>query len=158
MSEENQSPERPAAPAPEAATENAAEAPTVRTPVEGEVPPGAVPPPGAVGPGAVPPGSVPPPGGGYYYPPGMPMPRQPNGFGRFVRHRATQIVAAAVLGLIVGGGTIALVDDASGFGPGHSFGHHMQGGYGGGGYGFHSGGQGGGQGGPGFGQQTPNGN
>lgn len=78
------------------------------------------------------------------------MPGQPNGFGRFVRHRATQITAAAVLGLLIGGGTIALVDSASG-GPG--YGHHQfQGGYGG--YGFHNGGQGG----PGFGRQAPNGN
>jgi hypothetical protein len=79
----------------------------------------------------------------------MPMPGQPNGFGRFVRHRATQIVAAAVLGLLVGGGTIALVDSATGPSYGH---HQFQGGYGG--YGF----QGGPGGHGGFGRQAPNGN
>jgi hypothetical protein len=157
MSEENQSPEQPSAeaahpaeaPAPEpAAAASAAEAPTVQAPVQGEVPPGAVPP------GAMPPGPVPP-GGGYYYPPGMPVPGQSNGFGRFVRHRATQITAAAVLGLLIGGGTIALVDSASG-GPG--YGHHrIYPGNSGQGYGF-QGGQGGQSGHGGFGRQAPNGN
>lgn len=112
---ENATPEQPAEsahPAPDGADE-----PTVQA--------SAVPPAGA---GAVPPPSAVPPGQGYYYPPGMPMQRPQGGFGRFVRHRATQIVAAAVLGLLVGGGTIALVDNASG-GPGAGH-HHYIGNYG----------------------------
>jgi hypothetical protein len=32
--------------------------------------------------------------------------------GRFARNRATQLVAAVVLGAIVGGGTVAIVDTA----------------------------------------------
>jgi hypothetical protein len=82
----------------------------------------------------------------------MPTRGQPNGFGRFVRHRATQITAAAVLGLLIGGGTIALVDSATG-GPGYGHHHTYSGNYGQG-YGFP-----GGQGGPGgFGRTAPNGN
>ncbi|HEY4018660.1 MAG TPA: hypothetical protein VGM75_08235 [Pseudonocardiaceae bacterium] len=155
MSDENQSPEQPtpeqpaseqeakfAQPAPEAGDE-----PTVREPVQGHIPPAAVPL-GAVPPGAIPPqGAVP---SGYYYPPGMPMARPQGGFGRFVRHRATQLVAAAVLGLLIGGGTIAIVDSASA-GPGYGH-HHYTGNYGPG-YGGY-----GGQGGQGFGRQLPNGN
>jgi hypothetical protein len=131
MSEEKPTPEQPtpeepvgerpaesAHPAPEGADE-----PTVQAPVQGQVPPGFVPPPGSV----PPPGAVPP-GQGYYYPPGVPMQRPRSGFGTFVRHRATQIVAAAVLGLLVGGGTIALVDSAPG-GPAHGH-HHYLGNYG----------------------------
>ena len=48
-----------------------------------------------------------PPWGGYGYGPPPPWaaypPRHPGGFGRFVRHRATQIVAAGLVGLILGG-------------------------------------------------------
>ncbi|ALG11756.1 hypothetical protein [Kibdelosporangium phytohabitans] len=46
-------------------------------------------------------------------PPPPPPPvaaRTPGGFGRFVRHRATQIVAAGLAGLVIGGGVVALVD------------------------------------------------
>ncbi|AHH95810.1 hypothetical protein GCM10010174_46380 [Kutzneria viridogrisea] len=35
------------------------------------------------------------------------QPKPPGGFQRFVGHRATQLVAALVLGLVVGGGTVA---------------------------------------------------
>jgi hypothetical protein len=35
--------------------------------------------------------------------------RTPGGFGRFVRHRATQIVAAGLAGLVIGGGAVALI-------------------------------------------------
>jgi hypothetical protein len=60
-----------------------------------------------------------------------------------------------VVGLLVGGGTIALIDSASS-GPGYGY-HHYMGNYGpGSGYGFQGGGQGGGPG--GFGRQAPNGN
>ena len=59
---------------------------------------------------------LPPPGG----PPGhyvfVPA-RQPNrfgpAFGRFVRHRATHLVAAVVVGAVFGGGTVAIVDDVA---------------------------------------------
>jgi hypothetical protein len=33
------------------------------------------------------------------------------GFGRFVRNRATHLVAAVVVGAVVGGGTVAIVDN-----------------------------------------------
>ena len=33
-------------------------------------------------------------------------------FGRFVRNRATHLVAAVVVGALVGGGTVAIVDNA----------------------------------------------
>lgn len=141
MSEEKATPEQQAEsaqPAPEGADE-----PTVQAQAQGEVPQAAMPQ------GAVPPPGAVPPGQGYYYPPGVPLQRPQGGFGRFVRHRATQIVAAAVLGLVVGGGTIALVDGASGgSGPGH---HHYMGNYG---PGYGNFGSGGGQ---GF-RQVPSGN
>jgi hypothetical protein len=35
------------------------------------------------------------------------------GFGRFVRNRATHLVAAVVVGALVGGGTVAIVDNAA---------------------------------------------
>jgi hypothetical protein len=34
-------------------------------------------------------------------------------FGRFVRYRATQLVAAVVVGAVIGGGTVAIVDSAT---------------------------------------------
>jgi pyruvate/2-oxoglutarate dehydrogenase complex dihydrolipoamide acyltransferase (E2) component len=34
-------------------------------------------------------------------------------FGRFARNRATQLVAAVVLGAVIGGGTVAIVDNAT---------------------------------------------
>ncbi|HEX3649413.1 MAG TPA: hypothetical protein VHV49_13365 [Pseudonocardiaceae bacterium] len=36
---------------------------------------------------------------------------QDRRFGRFVRNRATHLVAAVVVGALVGGGTVALVDN-----------------------------------------------
>lgn len=38
------------------------------------------------------------------------QPRTQGGFGRFVRHRATQIAAAGLAGLVIGGGAVALLD------------------------------------------------
>jgi hypothetical protein len=35
------------------------------------------------------------------------------GFGRFARNRATQLVAAVVVGAVIGGGTVAIVDSAT---------------------------------------------
>lgn len=35
------------------------------------------------------------------------------GFGRFVRNRATQLVAAVVVGAVIGGGTVAIVDNVT---------------------------------------------
>ncbi|TCO49804.1 hypothetical protein [Actinocrispum wychmicini] len=49
--------------------------------------------------------AAPPPPPPYHAPP-----RPPGGFGRFVRHRATQIVAAGLAGLVIGGGAIALIN------------------------------------------------
>jgi hypothetical protein len=34
-------------------------------------------------------------------------------FGRFARNRATQLVAAVVVGAVIGGGTVAIVDNAT---------------------------------------------
>jgi hypothetical protein len=34
-------------------------------------------------------------------------------FGRFARNRATQLVAAVVVGAVIGGGTVAIVDTAT---------------------------------------------
>jgi pyruvate/2-oxoglutarate dehydrogenase complex dihydrolipoamide acyltransferase (E2) component len=34
-------------------------------------------------------------------------------FGRFARNRATQLVAAVVIGAVIGGGTVAIVDNAT---------------------------------------------
>jgi hypothetical protein len=34
-------------------------------------------------------------------------------FGRFARNRATQLVAAVVVGAVIGGGTVAVVDNAT---------------------------------------------
>ena len=59
---------------------------------------------------------LPPPGGpaGHYV---FVPNRQPNrfgpAFGRFVRHRATHRVAAVVVGAVVGGGTVAIVDNVA---------------------------------------------
>jgi hypothetical protein len=66
-------------------------------------------------------------------------------FGRFVRNRATHLVAAVVVGALIGGGTVAIVDNAHQpapafreVGPGGPFnGHHFPGfGSGRGGQGF----------------------
>lgn len=59
----------------------------------------------------------PPPAGHYVFvPAGMTL--RPNrrfgpGFGRFVRNRATQLVAAVVVGAVIGGGTVAIVDNVT---------------------------------------------
>jgi hypothetical protein len=42
-------------------------------------------------------------------PPPPPAATGPGGFGRFVRHRATHLVAVGLAGLIIGGGVVALV-------------------------------------------------
>jgi hypothetical protein len=38
-------------------------------------------------------------------------------FGRFARNRATQLVAAVVVGAAIGGGTVAIVDNATNHNP-----------------------------------------
>ncbi|GAB2785161.1 hypothetical protein GCM10027199_70990 [Amycolatopsis magusensis] len=43
--------------------------------------------------------------------------RKPGGFGRFVRHRATGLVAAGLAGLLVGGGIVGLVAASDHDGP-----------------------------------------
>jgi hypothetical protein len=58
-------------------------------------------------------------------------------FGRFARNRATHLVAAVVVGALIGGGTVAIVDNAgqahlrSGFSRqvpfGDGFGHQFRG-------------------------------
>ncbi|QWF76758.1 hypothetical protein [Amycolatopsis sp. CA-230715] len=63
---------------------------------------------------AVPPQAPPPPAPAATAPPG--------GFGRFVRHRATQLVTVGVIGLLIGGGGIALIE--SGSSPHDRGGHH----------------------------------
>ncbi len=68
-------------------------------------------------------------------------------FGRFVRNRATHLVAAVVVGALVGGGTVAIFDTAVNH-PGPQFSRVQPGsGFGGesrgfGGFGFGQGGQG----------------
>ncbi len=44
-------------------------------------------------------------------------PRQPGGFRRFVGHRATQLVAVGVLGLLIGGGIVGGIAAATSHGP-----------------------------------------
>ena len=63
-------------------------------------------------------GAPPPPPAGHYVfvPAGMTLrPRRSfgPGFGRFVRNRATQLVAAVVVGAVIGGGTVAIVDNVT---------------------------------------------
>jgi len=59
----------------------------------------------------------PPPAGHYVFvPAGMTLRPSRNfgpGFGRFVRNRATQLVAAVVVGAVIGGGTVAIVDNVT---------------------------------------------
>jgi len=58
-------------------------------------------------------------------------------FGRFARNRASQLVAAVVVGAVIGGGTVAIVDNATNhnqpsrqvFRPGGSFGDNGQPGF-----------------------------
>lgn len=73
--------------------------------------------------GAEPPGA---PGGGVpptHTPPGhagFPPPRRGAAVGRFARHRATQLVAVGLLGLVLGGGVVSMLD--------HDGGHDRRGG------------------------------
>jgi hypothetical protein len=57
-----------------------------------------------------PPSTQPPSAAAAAPPPAAPTARS-GGFGRFVRHRATQLVATGVAGLLIGAGVVALVDD-----------------------------------------------
>lgn len=66
---------------------------------------------------APPPSFTPPPPGAHYPPPYAAAP-PPGGFQRFARHRATQLVAAGLAGVIIGGGAVALADHVAGPGPG----------------------------------------
>jgi len=51
-------------------------------------------------------------------PPPPPATADRNGkFGRFARHRATGLVAAGLLGLVIGGGLVAVFDHGHGRGP-----------------------------------------
>jgi hypothetical protein len=108
-----------------------------------------VPPQGQQPPGAVPWGAAQPAGA-----------RQPGGFRRFVGHRATQLVAVGILGLVIGGGVVGGVMAATGHDTRPGMSRLRDGGSGGyhqfrGGQGF--GGQGpNGQGFGGQGQNTPN--
>ena len=57
---------------------------------------------------------LPPPGapaGHYVFVPARTQGRFGPAFGRFVRNRATHLVAAVVVGAVVGGGTVAIVDN-----------------------------------------------
>jgi hypothetical protein len=105
------------------------------------VPPyGQQPPPGAAPWGAAQPANV----------------RQPGGFRRFVSHRATQLVAVGILGLVIGGGVVGGVMAATDHNTRPGMSRLRDGGPGG----YHRGGQGfGGQGpnGQGFGGQGQNG-
>lgn len=64
-------------------------------------------------------------------PPDAPQPqivyveRPPGKFALFVRHRVTQVVAALVVGLLVGGGTVALVEHHAGPGISQHGGQHQ---------------------------------
>jgi hypothetical protein len=142
---------------------DAGEQPTVVTPPAAEAPqvaasaaeaPQPAPGPQPAAPGPQPAYAQQPP----YAPP--PGPKQPSGFRKFVGHRATQIVAAGVLGLAIGGGVVGAIvshDDGSRGGPGsysrtHNFRGGEQGGFPGGQQGYGPGGfQGGG---PGTGSNT----
>jgi hypothetical protein len=66
----------------------------------------------AAAPAGPPPGRPGVPAYGPYVPVGAPQGR-PFGpaFGRFARNRATQVVAAMVVGAVIGGGTVAIVDN-----------------------------------------------
>lgn len=54
---------------------------------------------------------LPPPAGHYVWVPTRTRGRFGPAFGRFVRNRATHLVAAVVVGAVVGGGTVAIVDN-----------------------------------------------
>jgi hypothetical protein len=81
----------------------------------------------------------PPPGaqGHYVFVPAGQDRRFGPAFGRFVRNRATHLVAAVVVGALIGGGTVAIVDNAHQpapafreVGPGGPFGGHQFPGFG----------------------------
>ncbi|HEY2059671.1 MAG TPA: hypothetical protein VGH57_14980 [Amycolatopsis sp.] len=75
-------------------------------------------------------------------------PRQPGGFRRFVSHRATQLVAVGILGLVIGGGVVGGVMAATGHDTRPGMSRLRDGGSGG----YHQF-----RGGQGFGGQAPNG-
>ncbi|MEU7524539.1 hypothetical protein AB0A74_02245 [Saccharothrix sp. NPDC042600] len=66
--------------------------------------------------GGIPPSHNPPPPGHTGFPP----PGRSSAVGRFARHRATQLVAVGLLGLVLGGGIVSMVD--------HDRGHDRRGG------------------------------
>ncbi|CAL9533844.1 hypothetical protein SUDANB95_04057 [Actinosynnema sp. ALI-1.44] len=65
--------------------------------------------------GGIPPSRTPPPGYA-----GFPPPRRSSAVGRFARHRATHLVAVGLLGVVLGGGIVSMVD--------HDRGHDRRGG------------------------------
>lgn len=91
-----------------------------------------------------------PPAGHYVWVPARPSRRFGPTVSRFVRNRATHLVAAVVVGAVVGGGTVAIVENAANHdrvsqvpgegqsgGPFGGSGHRFPGyGFGGGGQGF----------------------
>ncbi|SDZ40798.1 hypothetical protein SAMN05421504_11578 [Amycolatopsis xylanica] len=92
----------------------ASESPTVETPAaQPEHPVTETAETKAEAPAGPPPVAGPPPGYQAAYPQ---QPREPGKFKRFAGHRATQLVAVGVLGLVIGGG---IVGAATGFGHGH---------------------------------------
>lgn len=81
---------------------------------EGHAEPQGAPPPTESEP--TPSAAAPPPGGHYVWVPAGARPpgrRFGPAVGRFARHRATQLVAAVVVGAVIGGGTVAIVDNAA---------------------------------------------
>ncbi|MEV0677674.1 hypothetical protein AB0I60_14240 [Actinosynnema sp. NPDC050436] len=52
-----------------------------------------------------------------HVPPRTPHPAPGGGFGRFARHKGTQLVVVGLIGLVLGGGLVALLD-RDGRGPG----------------------------------------
>ncbi|MFE0022070.1 hypothetical protein [Amycolatopsis sp. NPDC059021] len=111
-------------PVPPAASQPTVEQPAANQTAEHaeQAPPGATPPPPAGG-------TPPPPPGTWGAPAAAAQPRQPGGFRRFVAHRATQLVAVGVLGLVVGGGVVGIVAAAThhdGKRPGIARMHHQR--------------------------------
>ncbi|MBE1499438.1 hypothetical protein H4696_006538 [Amycolatopsis lexingtonensis] len=111
-----QPPAQPAAAAPGEPAAPAAD----QTAVLGQQPPAQPATPAAGGGQAPPTPQLSQPGPGQSYgawgPPAA-APRQSGGFRRFVGHRATQLVAVGVLGLLVGGGIVGGIAAASHHGP-----------------------------------------
>lgn len=136
-------------------TASPSEAPTAeQVPTTEQVPPAEQAPPAGQAP-PVPPGG---PAGHYVFVPAgtkLRTNRFGPAMGRFARNRATQLVAAVVLGAIVGGGTVAIVDTAHNHGgPGAPFTRFERPGtpFGGNGFGHRAPGGGGFQGNQGSGQ------